>query len=107
MIEWLRIATLLMGLVISIPLFLLGFTLQLLVRGRALFRVKTRAAPPACLLDPKYGEHKVMRVNGVKIHYVESGDTSKPLILFVHGFPQFWFAWRHQIEYFNKVKCIL
>ena len=68
-----------------------------------MFRVKARAAPPACLLDPKYGEHKVMRVNGVKIHYVESGDSSKPLILFVHGFPQFWFAWRHQIEYFNKV----
>ena len=42
-------------------------------------------------------------MNGVQLHYVESGDENKPLILFVHGFPEFWFSWRHQIKYFNKV----
>merc|ERR1712073_68609 len=41
-------------------------------------------------------------MGGVKIHYVESGDVNKPLILFLHGWPQFWFAWRNQIEHFNK-----
>ena len=52
----------------------------------------------------RYGEHKYMTVNGVRIHYVESGDVSKPLLLFVHGWPQFWYSWRNQIEYFNKVR---
>ena len=34
--------------------------------------------------------------NGVKIHYVVKG--SGPLIVFVHGFPDFWYSWRHQLE---------
>ena len=34
--------------------------------------------------------------NGVKIHYVVKG--SGPLIVMIHGFPDFWYSWRHQIE---------
>jgi epoxide hydrolase 4 len=30
------------------------------------------------------------------LHYVEAGDG--PLIVLLHGFPEFWFAWRRQIE---------
>jgi len=86
----------------AIPVFFIGNTVRLYKRGRKVFHVKTRSSPPACLLDPKYGEHKYLTVNGVRLHYVESGDHSKPLIVFVHGWPQFWFAWRHQIEHFNK-----
>jgi pimeloyl-ACP methyl ester carboxylesterase len=38
------------------------------------------------------------------MHYVEKGgDTSgKPLMVFLHGFPEFWFSWRNQLEYFSK-----
>jgi len=57
---------------------------------------------PKCLDDPSLGVHKFFKSGGVKIHYVESGDTSKPLILFVHGFPDFWYTWKHQIKFFNK-----
>lgn len=39
---------------------------------------------------------------GVKLHYVEKGDSSKPLMLFIHGFPEFWYSWRHQIIEFSK-----
>ena len=28
---------------------------------------------------------------------------SKPLMVMVHGFPEFWFSWRYQLEYFSKV----
>ena len=56
---------------------------------------------------PRYGEHKYMSVNGVRLHYVESGDHDKPLLLFVHGWPQFWFAWRHQIQHFQKVRTFV
>jgi pimeloyl-ACP methyl ester carboxylesterase len=33
---------------------------------------------------------------------VEKGDPSKPLIVFVHGFPEFWYSWRYQIKEFSK-----
>src|ERR1700733_12686432 len=33
--------------------------------------------------------------NGIKIHYVESGEGS-PLVL-LHGFPETWYCWRRQI----------
>jgi pimeloyl-ACP methyl ester carboxylesterase len=35
-------------------------------------------------------------VNGIDIHYAESG-TGK-LVIFLHGFPEFWYAWRKQLE---------
>lgn len=34
-------------------------------------------------------------VNGVRLHYVEAG--AGPLVLLLHGFPEFWYCWRHQI----------
>jgi pimeloyl-ACP methyl ester carboxylesterase len=34
-------------------------------------------------------------VNGVRLHYVEAGDG--PVVVLLHGFPEFWFSWRHQI----------
>ena len=43
-------------------------------------------------------EHRYADVNGVRLHYVTAGQG--PLILFVHGFPEFWYAWRAQLAYF-------
>ncbi len=34
-------------------------------------------------------------VNRVRLHYVDVGEG--PLVLLLHGFPQFWYGWRHQI----------
>jgi pimeloyl-ACP methyl ester carboxylesterase len=34
-------------------------------------------------------------VNGIRLHYVEAGDG--PLVVLLHGFPEFWYSWRHQI----------
>lgn len=34
--------------------------------------------------------------NGTKIHYVTLGQG--PLVLFIHGFPDFWYSWRHQMK---------
>ncbi|GMR49445.1 hypothetical protein PMAYCL1PPCAC_19640, partial [Pristionchus mayeri] len=50
-----------------------------------------------------YGyKHKhIMLPSGVNMHYVEAGDASAPLMVFVHGFPEFWYTWRHQIEHFK------
>jgi pimeloyl-ACP methyl ester carboxylesterase len=39
--------------------------------------------------------HRFAVVNGVRLHYVEAGDG--PLVVLLHGFPEFWYSWRHQI----------
>lgn len=39
---------------------------------------------------------------GIKLHYVAKGDPKNPLIIFVHGFPEFWFSWRYQLKEFSK-----
>lgn len=39
--------------------------------------------------------HHKARVNGIKMHYVEAGEG--PPVILLHGFPETWFAWRHQI----------
>lgn len=33
---------------------------------------------------------------------MEKGDPKKKLILFVHGFPEFWYSWRYQLKEFSK-----
>jgi epoxide hydrolase 4 len=39
-------------------------------------------------------------VNGIKLHYVTQGEGQ--LMLMLHGFPEFWYSWRHQIPEFAK-----
>ena len=40
--------------------------------------------------------------DGVRLHYVEAGPAAAPLLLFCHGFPEFWFVWRHQLLHFSR-----
>ena len=40
--------------------------------------------------------HHKTEVNGIKIHYVTAGEG--PLIILLHGFPEFWYSWRNQLE---------
>lgn len=35
------------------------------------------------------------------MHVVEKGSKGQPVLLFLHGFPEFWYGWRHQIDYFT------
>ncbi len=39
--------------------------------------------------------HQNATINGVRLHYVEAG--SGPLVVLLHGFPEFWYSWRNQI----------
>lgn len=36
-------------------------------------------------------------VNGIRLHYASAGRGER-LVLLLHGFPEFWYSWRHQIE---------
>uniref|UniRef100_A0A5B6ZS92 soluble epoxide hydrolase n=1 Tax=Davidia involucrata TaxID=16924 RepID=A0A5B6ZS92_DAVIN len=42
-------------------------------------------------------EHKMVSVNGITMHIAEKGQG--PLVLFLHGFPELWYSWRHQIVF--------
>ncbi|BAZ28397.1 alpha/beta hydrolase fold protein [Cylindrospermum sp. NIES-4074] len=44
--------------------------------------------------------HAYINTNGVKLHYVTQGEG--PLMLMLHGFPEFWYSWRHLIPEFAK-----
>jgi epoxide hydrolase 4 len=45
-------------------------------------------------------EHYFAEINGFKMHYVSAGKG--PLLLMVHGFPEFWYSWRFQIPVLAK-----
>jgi epoxide hydrolase 4 len=40
-------------------------------------------------------KHAFIQANGLHFHYAEAG--SGPLVLLLHGFPEFWYGWRRQI----------
>jgi pimeloyl-ACP methyl ester carboxylesterase len=58
--------------------------------------------PPPCEIH-----HRLARVDGVRLHYVEAqpatengkDSPSGKLCLLLHGFPEFWYSWRHQIPF--------
>jgi pimeloyl-ACP methyl ester carboxylesterase len=41
--------------------------------------------------------HRSVSANGTRFHIAEAGDG--PLVLLLHGFPEFWWAWRHQLAW--------
>jgi pimeloyl-ACP methyl ester carboxylesterase len=40
--------------------------------------------------------------SGVKIHYVSLGQPGDPLLVLIHGFPDFWYSWREQMPALAK-----
>ncbi|WP_459193336.1 alpha/beta fold hydrolase [Halosimplex sp. J119] len=54
-------------------------------------------ATDATLLDLPSAESTRRTVNGVDLHVVTAGDPADPLVVLLHGFPDFWYGWRHQI----------
>ncbi|KAM7252547.1 hypothetical protein ACFE04_024430 [Oxalis oulophora] len=41
--------------------------------------------------------HQRIKTNGITLHVAEKGTG--PLVVLLHGFPELWFAWRHQISF--------
>jgi pimeloyl-ACP methyl ester carboxylesterase len=42
-------------------------------------------------------QHQYIAINGIRLHYVTQGRG--PLIVLMHGFPEFWYSWRYQIPF--------
>lgn len=62
------------------------------------FSIELRDNPPSCLVDTTLGQHKYVKLKGIKFHYVEAGGRSQPLVVLLHGFPDCWLSWRSQIN---------
>jgi epoxide hydrolase 4 len=45
-------------------------------------------------------QHEYIHTNGIQLHYVTEGEG--PLMLMLHGFPEFWYSWRKQISEFSS-----
>ena len=41
--------------------------------------------------------HDTVETNGVSLHVVRAGPTDGDPVVLLHGFPEFWYGWRHQI----------
>ena len=41
-------------------------------------------------------EHRFVQTNGIRLHCAVDGDG--PLVVFLHGFPECWYSWRHQLR---------
>jgi pimeloyl-ACP methyl ester carboxylesterase len=46
--------------------------------------------------------HGYADANGMRLHYASAGASGDPLMLFLHGFPEFWYAWRRQLAEFGR-----
>ncbi|CAO4368210.1 unnamed protein product [Caenorhabditis nigoni] len=80
-------------------LLLIGFV----IKGRALFEKKTREKPK--VLDN--WDSRFIKCKNVRLHYVQTGSDDKPLMLFIHGYPEFWYSWRFQLkEFADNYRCV-
>ena len=41
--------------------------------------------------------HRDVTASGLRFHVAEHGPPDGPLVLLLHGFPEFWWSWRHQL----------
>ena len=57
--------------------------------------------PPASTLLPG-AEEGFVESGGIKIHFVSLGKIENPLLVLIHGFPDFWYSWRAQMPALSK-----
>ncbi|MDQ2583312.1 alpha/beta fold hydrolase [Saccharothrix yanglingensis] len=55
---------------------------------------------PSTARVPGPWSHRDVSANGIRLHVAELGDG--PLVLLLHGFPEFWWTWRHQLVSFAE-----
>jgi pimeloyl-ACP methyl ester carboxylesterase len=58
----------------------------------------TDSTREADLPDDVAGESTIVRTNGVRLHAVQAGPEDGPLVVLLHGFPEFWYGWHEAIR---------
>eukprot|EP01040_Poterioochromonas_malhamensis_P007132 gene7132-7703_t len=52
-------------------------------------------------IDTKF-HHKDLLIDQTNWHYVDEGNESGPVVLFIHGFPESWYVWRYILPMIDK-----
>ncbi len=52
---------------------------------------------PLTLPDGTQATSRRVEIGGLALHVLEAGPADGPPVVLLHGFPEFWFGWRHQI----------
>jgi pimeloyl-ACP methyl ester carboxylesterase len=73
------------------------FAIGSAIAALAVARVFAQPTPPI--------SHEYANVNGQRLHYARAGNG--PLIVFLHGFPEFWYEWKHQIAEFSRDHAVV
>jgi pimeloyl-ACP methyl ester carboxylesterase len=61
------------------------------------YRSDTGTPDPSAVLVAGPWRHRDVTAGGQRFHVAECGDPVRPTVLLLHGFPQFWWSWRHQL----------
>ena len=56
------------------------------------------ASPATGSLDVR---HEYAQIGNIRLHYAECGSGDE-LVILLHGFPEFWYSWRHQLPVLSK-----
>eukprot|EP01025_Chloroclados_australasicus_P044135 TRINITY_DN4759_c0_g1_i6.p1 TRINITY_DN4759_c0_g1~~TRINITY_DN4759_c0_g1_i6.p1 ORF type:complete len:377 (+),score=18.39 TRINITY_DN4759_c0_g1_i6:120-1250(+) len=93
------------GLLVLLPFLFLGMAVWLLLillwNPFQFFNRKSRQSYQSPSI-PDGLKQEYIKVNDVKLHVVHGGVEDAPLMVFLHGVPEFWFSWRHQLREFKK-----
>lgn len=57
-----------------------------------------KTSEPQTILRPDDFQHQTLPIGGLRMHMVVEGVEGAPLIVLLHGFPEFWYSWRRQIK---------
>ncbi|MEM7377413.1 MAG: alpha/beta hydrolase, partial [Pseudomonadota bacterium] len=68
--------------------------MNLLMRSLVIFGL-ILMLDPSCSADEQLGTEGFAESGEHKIHYVTAGEG--PLVVMIHGFPDYWYTWRNQI----------
>jgi epoxide hydrolase 4 len=50
---------------------------------------------------------RFVETNGIRLHVAEAGSPEGPLVMLLHGFPEFWYGWRRQIPALSQAgRCV-
>jgi pimeloyl-ACP methyl ester carboxylesterase len=60
-------------------------------------RMLDAAPEPSVVMVGGPWRHREISANGQRFHVAEHGDPDAPTLLLLHGFPEFWWSWRHQL----------
>uniref|UniRef100_A0A914UI71 AB hydrolase-1 domain-containing protein n=1 Tax=Plectus sambesii TaxID=2011161 RepID=A0A914UI71_9BILA len=97
--DYVRLAFTLASSIFWTAVMIVWMGIQVFKHKMDFFTQKKRERPPK-VLDG--WNHDSVKLSDVTLHYVHAGSTDKPLMLMVHGFPEFWYSWRYQIRHFQS-----